>query len=60
MFNDQHRNTYKYMIHLWRLIGEVQFESVYFDVPLTVNQRITIDELRRQAETLRLSMISEV
>jgi len=60
MFNDQHRNTYKYMLHLRMLIGDIQFESVYFDVPLTVNQRITIDDLRRQAETLRLSMISEV
>jgi len=48
MGNHEKRNKRKYILHLRRLINDVQFESVYFDIPLNINQRITVVQLESE------------
>ena len=46
------RNKRKYRHYLQRLISDIQFESVYFDIPLNINQRITVAQLESEIERI--------
>jgi len=52
MSKHQKRNKRKYILHLRSLISDIQFESVYFDIPLNVNQRITVAQLEAEIANL--------
>jgi|6_EtaG_2_1085325.scaffolds.fasta_scaffold43953_3 hypothetical protein len=48
MNKHEKRNKRKYILHLRSLIADIQFESVYFDIPLNINQRITVVQLEAE------------